>query len=357
MNYRLVTLHKPFLFLSLVFLSFKSHSQLFTVPKYPQGYFIYPVGASIGLAANFGELRPNHYHMGLDCRTDQKQNLPVYSAADGYVARVGIDATGFGRAIYINHPNGFTTLYGHLNDFFPELDKYVKAQQYKLETWKGSFDIPENLFPVKKGQFIANSGNTGGSQGPHVHFEIRDTKTDKVLNPLLFGFPIKDDVPPTILRLAVYDRCVSTYSQSPKLFGVKKLRDVYMPTSQLIIVNTEEISFGISANDKVSGSANPNGIFEAVIYEDDQALAGFQLNNISYDDTRYLNAHIDYKTRLGGGPFIEHLSRLPGYPAYPEGIYKDGASDGVIKLTDDSLHRIKIVVKDAYQNVSVLHLQ
>ncbi len=321
---------------------------------------MYPVQAKIALAANFGELRPNHYHMGLDCKTDQKQNARVVAAADGYIAHIRIEPSGFGRSIYINHPNGLTTLYGHLNDFFPELEKYVKEQQYKMESWLVFLDIPPDLFPVKQGQFIAFSGNTGGSQGPHLHFEIRDTKTDKVFNPSLFGFPIPDNVPPTLIRLAVYDRRISTYSQTPKLYVLKKInarlndavgQGKYIPASPIIITNTDRVSFGISAVDKYTGSYNPNGIYEAVLYNDDEPVVGFQLDNISYDETRYLNAHIDHKLRASGGPFVEHLSRLPGYP---EGVYKDFSGDGIINLEDDSVHQIKAEVKDAYDNISLL---
>ncbi len=344
-------LHKPFLFLLFLFFYHNSFSQLFPEKNYPKGYFIYPVDARISLAANFGELRPNHYHMGLDCRTNQVQNRPVKAAADGYVAHIRIEPFGFGRAIYINHPNGLTTVYGHLNNFFPALEKYVKAQQYKLESWQVFLDIPKDMFPVKKGQFIAFSGNAGGSQGPHCHFEIRDTKTDKVLNALLFGLPIPDNVPPTILRVAMYDRNVSTYSQSPKLFSLKKVNRIYKTNVPIIITNTDKVSFGISANDKQSGSSNPNGIYKAIIYKDEKPIVGFEIDSITYDETRYVNAHIDYKTRAAGGPYIEHLSRLPGYP---EGVYKDFNGDGVINLSDDDVHQIKIVVKDAYDNTSIV---
>ncbi|HEY9342658.1 MAG TPA: M23 family metallopeptidase [Hanamia sp.] len=348
------TVHKPFLFFIFLFFSLSMCAQVLPAKNYPKGYFIYPVDARIGLAANFGELRSNHYHMGLDCRTNQVENRPVKAAADGYIARVSVAPFGFGQAIYINHPNGLTTLYGHLNKFYPELEKYVTQKQYELESWQVSLDIPAGLFPVKKGQFIANSGNTGGSQGPHVHFEIRDTKTDKVLNPLLFGFPIPDNVPPTLLRLYMYDRCKSTYSQSPQLIGIKNVNGKYTTAQNVISVHTDKISFGISANDKQSGSSNPNGIYEAVIYMDGLPLSGFQLDSISYDETRYLNAHIDYKTRAAGGPYIEHLSRLPGYP---EGVYKDMNGDGVIELNDDSVHQIKIVVKDPNGNASHLEFK
>lgn len=348
------TLHKSFLFFLLLLFYSYMQGQDFPKKNYPKGYFIYPVDARIGIAANFGELRPNHYHMGLDCRTNQVQNRPVKAAAAGYVAHVRIEPFGFGRAIYINHPNGLTTLYGHLNNFYPALEKYVKEQQYKLQSWQVFLDIPAGMFPVKQGQFIAYSGNAGGSQGPHCHFEIRDTKTDKVLNPLLFGLPIADNVPPTIVRLAMYDRNISTYSQSPKLFSLKKVNGIYTITQPVITVNTNKISFGISANDKVSGSANPTGIYEAILYLDDKAVVGFEKDSITYDESRYLNAHIDYKTRAEGGPFIEHLSRLPGYP---QGIYKDFSGDGVIELTDDHVHHIKIIVKDAYRNKSILEFK
>ncbi|MEI8060507.1 MAG: M23 family metallopeptidase, partial [Ferruginibacter sp.] len=328
------------------------HAQFFTHPHYPQGYFEWPVRATIGLVANFGELRPNHYHMGLDCQTEQKQNLPVLAAADGYIAKVKIEPSGFGRAIYINHPNGLTTLYGHLNDFNPALEKYVKEQQYKLKSWKIFLDIPASIFPVHKGDFIAYSGNTGGSQGPHVHFEIRDTKTEKVLNPSLFGFPIIDHVPPVIQHLAVYNRNISTYEQHPKMYDIKKEDGVYMTTPELILCNTNKVSFAIATYDTYSGSTNKNGIFEAVLYDDEVPVSQFQINSIGYDETRYENAHIDYKLRSSGGPFVEHLSKLPGYI---NSIYTSSGTDGIIELRDNTKHAIKIIVKDADGNASTLN--
>lgn len=331
-----------------------SRAQFFPAKSYPKEYFIYPVDATKSLSANFGELRSNHYHMGLDCRTNQVENKKVWAAADGFISRVSIAPFGFGRAIYIQHPNGFTTVYGHLNSFYPELENFVKAKQYELESWQVSLELSPNQFPVKKGQFIAHSGNTGGSMGPHVHFEIRDTKTDKVFNPLLFGLPLPDNVAPSIVRLYMYDRCKSTYSQSPQHIAIKGLGHHYTTTQSVITVHTDKISFGISANDKLSGSNNPNGIYESVIYVDGQPLSGFQLDSISYDETRYLNAHIDYKTKLADGPYIQHLSRLPGYP---EGVYKDINGDGVIELKDDKVHAIKIVVKDANGNTSILEFK
>ena len=212
---------RPAALMLLLFSFLKVESQT-AGSKYPQGYFANPLGIPMSLSANFGELRPNHWHMGLDLRTDQKENYPVLASADGYVAHIGIRPSSFGRFIIINHPNGYSTLYAHLNKFFPDLEKYVREKQTENESWAIELDFSENDFKVKKGKEIAKSGNTGGSQGPHLHFEIRETETDRSLNPLLFGMPVQDNVPPIILKLGLYDRSISTYDQTPKLFSLKK---------------------------------------------------------------------------------------------------------------------------------------
>lgn len=327
------------------------NAQFFPEKKYPQQYFQWPVGTKPGIVANFGELRPNHYHMGLDCRTDQKVNLPVYAAADGYISRVKIEPFGFGRSIMISHPNGYSTLYAHLNLFYPELEKYITQQQYNMQQWEVTIVPEPGRFKVHKGDFIAYSGSTGGSQGPHVHFEIRDNKTDKVLNPALFSMPIPDTFPPHISRLAIYDRNLSTYEQTPRMFPLKKKGNIYRVSNDTIIVNTDRISFAISATDRNNGSANANGIYRAILYDNENPVAGFEMDNISYDETRALNAHIDYKTRSAGGPFLEHLSRLPGYN---DGIYKTDNSNGVVFLADGTAHNIRIQVSDADNNSSSL---
>ncbi|MEJ7736020.1 MAG: M23 family metallopeptidase [Chitinophagaceae bacterium] len=319
--------------------------------KYPRNYFRNPLNIPLSLSGNFGELRPNHYHMGVDMKTMAKENLPVYAAADGYIARVKIEPAGFGRAIYINHPNGFTSLYAHLNDFFPALEYYVKEQQYVQEAWKVFLDIPPGLFPLKKGDFIANSGNTGGSQAPHLHFEIRSTDDDVNLNPMLFGLPVADNIKPAILRMSVYDRSRSTYEQIPRFIAVKKTAYGYTTMPYLITVPADKVSFAIGAFDTHTASTNPNGIYEASLYEDERFITGFQMDHISYDDTRYINAHIDYRTRAFGGSYLQHLSELPGYV---NSIYYTGEGDGVINLSDGEVHSILILVKDANGNAAEL---
>ena len=209
----------------------------------------------MSLSANFGELRPNHWHMGLDIRTNKKENYPVFASADGYIAHIGIRPSSFGKFIIINHPNGYSTLYAHLNEFYPALEKYVREKQTEKESWAIEIDFTEKDFKVKKGNEIAKSGNTGGSQGPHLHFEIRETETDRSLNPLLFGMPLQDDVPPTILKLAMYDRSISTYDQTPKLFSLKKTDNGYIiPKIPVLKTGFNTLSFAIQAVDKFTGS-------------------------------------------------------------------------------------------------------
>ncbi len=310
---------------------------------YPQGYFRSPLNIPMALVANFGEIRANHWHMGLDVRTQQKVNLPVYAAADGYVSRIGIEPGGFGQAIYITHPNGFTTLYGHLNAFFPALAQYIKEQQYAQQSWRINLTFSPTQFPVHKGDFIALSGSTGTSQGPHVHFEIRDTKTEKVVNPLLFDFPIADAVPPSVYRLAMYDRTRSTYDQSPQLLNLQKTK------GGLIKTGSNKISFAIGAVDKFSGSSNPNGIYSATVLVDGAPVSSFALNNIGYDETRYINAQIDYPYAERGGGSLQHLSPLPGATTVVYNLY---GGDGMIHMDDNTAHEILIEVKDANGNTT-----
>ncbi|MCX6318406.1 MAG: M23 family metallopeptidase [Bacteroidetes bacterium] len=322
-------------------------------PAYPKGYFRNPMGIPMELSANFGELRPNHWHMGLDIRTGGKENLPVYAAAGGYIAHVGIRPQSFGRFIIINHPNGLSTLYAHLNDFYPELESYVTEQQYKKESWAVELDFKAGEFDVTKGQFIAYSGNTGGSQGPHLHFEILDTKTTKRLNPSLFDFPLVDRVAPTLLRLAMYDRSRSVYEQTPRFYPLKYTDSGYIiPKMPVIVTGLNRISFALQMHDKSSTGGSPNGVFSASLYIDSVLQSRFVLDSIDYEETDYLNAQIDYKYDYKGGAYLQHLSRMPG----DNGVaYIRTASDGVLTLTDTLPHQVYAEVKDAYGNTAYLN--
>ena len=329
---------------TVFFLSYFGKAQ-----SYPQNYFRHPLNIPMQLVANFGEIRTNHWHMGLDIRTQQKVNLPVYAAAEGYISRVSVEPGGFGQAIYIDHPNGFTTVYGHLNTFFPALADYVKQKQYEQQSWSISLTLPPDLFTVKKGDFIALSGSTGASEGPHVHFEIRDTKTENCLNPLLFKLPIADAVPPSLIRLAMYDRNKSTWEQSPQILSLKKTGSTYTIPGNAIRVGSDKISFAIGAVDRLSGTNNPNGIYSARVSMDGRPVSEFVLDNISYDDTRYINAQLDYPYKAKSGVALQHISPLPGAQ---DVVYHLFGEDGLIHLNDAELHSILIEVKDANGNSS-----
>jgi murein DD-endopeptidase MepM/ murein hydrolase activator NlpD len=292
--------------------------------------------------------------MGLDLRTQKKENLPVYAAAGGYIAKIKIEKFGYGRSIFIHHPNGMTTVYGHLNDFFPALENYVTEQQYKKQSWEIELNFSKNQFPVFKSELIAYSGNTGNSMGPHLHFEIRDTKTAKCLNQLLFGFPIKDEVFPEIIQLALYDRSRSVYQQDPQLFSLTKTTNKgYVPSgSSVIQTGLRKISFAMESFDRMRLSGSKDGIYSAKIFFDNKPIIGFVLDSIDYDESAYVNAQIDYKYRYNGGAYLQHLSLMPGDHGV---VYKKFNGDGIFYLNDTGFHLVHIEVRDAYNHRSQLN--
>lgn len=328
-------------------------AQYFPSKIYPKDYFSNPLGIPIQLSGNFGEVRNEHFHMGLDIRTERKENLPVYASANGYISRIKIERYGYGRAIYIKHPNGYTTLYAHLNNFYDTLHNYVKSKQYTEKQWEQDFEFAPNQFPVLKGQFIAFSGNTGGSQGPHLHFEIRNENGDNV-NPLLFNLNIEDNIPPAIEKLFMYDRTVSTYRTSPIEIAITKTKDGYTAKDSIIYVGSNALSFGIAAQDVTNASPFKFGIYQAEVWTDSAIAFVFRVNDFSYDDSRYVNGCIDYVTKYNRGATIQHLSKLPGNQL---SIFSANTGNGIIALKDTSVKQIEIVVKDVAGNASTLFLR
>lgn len=346
-------------------ITFSTWAQLFpSIDNLPKNYFRNPLSVPISLSGNFAELRSNHYHMGIDLRTQQRENLPIHAAAEGYIARIKIEPGGYGRAIYIHHPNGFTTVYAHLNDFYPALEKHVKDVQYAKESWALDETFTPNLFPVTKGQFIAYSGNTGGSGGPHLHFEIRETTTDICYNPMLFGLPIPDNTAPTMTLLTVYDRQTSIYDQAPKSIKLIKNGNKYTIANGLLITDYPIISFGLNANDTHTGSSFKNGVYSMTLSMDNTPVLGFIKDQIPYEASRYLNAHADYKTKLNGGPWIHMLAQLPALKygntsgaALPSSIYHRFHGDGILDIADRKEHPIRIELKDVAGNSSILEFK
>lgn len=305
-----------------------------------------PLDIPISIIGNFGECRPNHFHSGIDIRTESKENQIVRSVADGYVSRVKIGAGEFGNAIYITH-GAYTTLYAHLNQFYPELENYIKVQQYKNKDWNIDILFLPHQFPVRKGTFIAWSGNTGSSQGPHLHLEIRDSKTEAPLNGLLF-FNWKDNKAPLLKKLAIYDGAKSIYEQSPILLPVFKSK----LSRENITVHSDKVYFGIVANDLMEIAKGTLGIFEMNMYVDDKPFFGWKMDNIPYDITKYMNAIVDYKTKKRNGPWIQLCRKLPN-DKLP--IYRDFSnSNGVIDLPVGTSKKIRIEIFDTRYNKSTL---
>ena len=317
-----------------------------------QSFFSYPLSIKPKLNANFGEMRPNHFHMGLDLSTESQENLPVYAPANGYISRMKIEAGGFGRAIYINHPNGTTTLYAHMNKFIPAAELFLKDNQYAQETWKIDLVVPSDLLPIKKGQLIGYSGNTGASQGPHVHYEIRDTETENCLNPLLFKFPLTDITPPDLYRIAFYDRDYSVYEQQPILVGLVKRGGRYL-TDKVVELPFDRAFIAIQAIDRITGFSNPNGIYSATLEHEGETLSSFKLDNIGYDKTRYLNGHIDYVAKLKGGAYYQMI-----FPPKDFGldIYTVPQEKNYIEL-EDIASSYALRVADANENSSIAEFQ
>lgn len=320
--------------------------------QYPQGYFRNPLNIPIVLAGNFGECRPNHFHSGLDIKTLGKENLPVFAAADGYISRIKMEKGGFGHALYVTHPNGFTTVYAHLNDFVPAVQRYLKQQQYKKQSWAVDLQLPAEMFPVKKGEQIAWSGNTGGSTAPHLHFEIRDSRTEHPVNPMLFGFSIPDSRPPVPVRLSFYDVRKSIYEQESQVISLVKQGNTYT-VSDTILMRSDKVGIGLEVNDFMDGSSNTLNFYTASWYLDDSLQGTIVLDDIGYDVTRYLHAYVDYREHKQKSRWFQLLFRLREnqlshlYPFL-------NAERGALELEEDKTHKVRIVLHDATGNETTI---
>ncbi len=347
---------KLVLFSILFFFSFSflPAQELIKEFNYPKGMMKNPLKIPISLAGNYGECRPNHFHSGIDVRTNKEENQPVLTIADGYISKISIKNKGFGNCIYINHKGGYTSVYAHLNSFSPQLEKYTKALQYKNKSWEIEIELPPYQFPISEGTQFALSGNTGSSQAPHLHLEIRDTKTDKTLNGLLFFDTLTDTQKPEIYKLAIYKGNQSIYEQNPEIITVNKKMDgeFALANSQLNIADNK-VFFGIKAGDLMEEALGTLGIYAMQINVDGKPFFEWQVNNISYAETHYMNALADYKTKMLSGPWIQLCRKLPNDNLE---IYNDIAKkNGVIDLSDGKLHRISIQVFDVRKNKSELN--
>ncbi|RZK11953.1 MAG: M23 family metallopeptidase [Flavobacterium sp.] len=329
---------------------------VFSQVNYPKDYFKSPLDIPLSLSGSFGELRSNHFHTGLDFKTQQKQGLNVYASADGYVSRIKISTFGYGKAIYITHPNGFTTVYGHLKKASPTIEAYIRDNHYKEETYEiEMFPKPGDL-PVKQGEIIAFSGNSGGSGGPHLHFEFRDTQTEKAINPMLFGFDslIKDTKLPVVTTLMAYpvgENSSVNQSLQPITLNLSLQADGSY-VSEKVAVNGK-VGFGISAYDMFDFNYNKNGLFKVQSFLNGNPHFGYEFNTFAFDESRYINALLDFYRFKKMGVRIQRLFMTNPYPL---SLIKTNENFGVIDVKPNLTNNYRIEVSDFNNNKVIVNV-
>jgi hypothetical protein len=316
-------------------------------------FFVSPLNIPLYLAGNYGEIRSAHFHAGIDIKTQQVEGKTVVAADSGYVFRVAVQSGGYGHGLYLRHPSGFVTVYGHLRQFTPQIDAWVKEQQYRKKSFEVDLNPDEKQFVFRKGEAIGISGNTGSSGGPHLHFEIRDKSASIPLNGLKYSFPIKDLVKPKIEWLCIYP-----LDDSSTVNGIN--RKLMLPVSTLknnlyIKANNPSLSgnigFGIVTYDLLSNSLNKCEPYSMSLYEDSILHFRCVIDSIPFSQTGYVASMIDYGEKIRGGKTIQKLYVEPNNNL---SIYKKAINRGAIRFSDSLEHNIIISVADAYDNRSDL---
>lgn len=332
-------------------ISLKPEAQTTKNKEYPQNYFRSPLDIPIVLAGSFGELRGNHFHSGIDIKTQGAVGKNVYAVADGYVSRIKISPWGYGNALYITYPNGYTSVYGHLLHYNKQIDSLVKAKQYRKKSFTVEIYPKPNSIKVTKGQIVAKSGNSGGSGGPHLHFEIRKTSTSEPINPLLFGYKIADHQYPKISKLRIYSIEKNNVESSKEYSLRQSGGKVSLASPQTILISDSSFYPAVEAIDKWDAAVNKNGLYKLTYYFDGKLFFEFIANKINFSEKRYINSYLDYaelktsknrfqRTKLEPN---NHLSNIHNV-----------ANNGIITLKDDSIHKLKIVAEDFEGNISKL---
>ncbi len=329
------------------FLSFLTQAQ----HKYPQDYFRSPLNIPLYSSGTFGELRSNHFHSGLDIKTQGKIGQPVLAAAEGTIVRIKVSPYGFGKALYLKHPDGYTTVYAHLHEFDAQLEAYVVEQMRKKEQNEVNLFPPAGRFNYQQGDQIALSGNSGGSGGPHLHFEVRDTRTEKIINPLLFGFKVADNLPPELGALQVYFHQNGQFLKREEYKVKNTAKGKYVLETGDKVMGSAEISFGLYAIDKQDKTRNRNGVYELKLFVADELQHVFRMETFAFAETRYINSHIDYELkaccrRSSHRLFQEPGNRLSTYPVK--------AKAGHLKFNRDTVLPVRIEARDAAGNLSTL---
>lgn len=319
----------------------------------PKDYFIAPMKIPMSLSATFGEIRSNHFHGGLDLRVGGEVGEPVYAAAEGYVSRVKVSPWGGGKHIYLTHPNGLRTVYMHLDGYAGELAKFVHDYQYSHRLFAFDVDLPQDSIKVKKGQLIGYAGNTGSSGGPHLHYEIRFADNDQPINPLYFGIEYSDPLPPTIANVKLYPAGKSTLIDGVSKEWIqtssRKVGKRYMAVTADSVTVSGRFYVGIYAYDKMDKDSRKNGVERIEIYVDGGLWAIYSVPSYIYEETRAINAQIDYQQYQKNKEYYVITRQLPGI-RYPKvTVARDS---GYICFHDNALHKMEFRVYDYKGNVA-----
>jgi len=317
---------------------------------YPKDYFRSPLNIPLYASGSFGELRGNHFHSGLDFKTQQREGLPVYAVADGFVSRIKISEGGYGWALYITHPNGYTSVYGHLKEFQGEIGAYVKQRQYAKKAYEIELFPSASELRVEKGKVIALSGNSGSSGGPHLHFEIRDTQTEQIINPMFFGFDIlmPDTKAPVINDLVAYpigDSSVVNKSQRPIPVPLSLQPDGNYIANKVHAKGF--IGFGINTYDQSDKNYNWNGIFKAETFLNGSRYFGYEFDKFAFDETRYINNFIDYYRYA---TIRQSIQKLFFKKRYPFSLISKNETNGLLKVNPGTTVNYRIEVSDFHGN-------
>ena len=311
-------------------------------------YFSNPLDIPMVLSGSFGELRSNHFHSGLDIKTQQRSGVPIYAPADGYVSRIKVGHYGYGKALYIKHPNGYSTVYAHLQKFETTIQDFVKKSQYKKERYEIELFPKESSLLVKKGDLIAYTGNSGSSGGPHLHYEIRDAYS-RPMNPMLFGLEIPDTKDPSVTSVLAYpvsdDATVNQSSEPVKLRLIKQ-KDGSYKTEKISAYG--KIGFGIATTDQQNGAYNKNGVYRIKTSYNGKPKIDIKFEKFSFDETRYLNRYIDYTY------FKEHkikIQKLFRQTNNPLSIITQEDDNGFVNVADGFSSNYTIEIKDYQGNL------
>lgn len=304
--------------------------------------FDWPIDTPHFITGNYGELRSNHFHMGWDFSTRGKINYPVYAIADGYVSRIKVSATGYGKAVYISYPDNKLSVHAHLTSYTGAIAEAVKKEQYAKQLFAIEMFPSKNEIKVQKGELIGYSGNTGGSTGPHLHFEIRNQKTEVPLN-LMDFYKLKDTIKPQLNSIAFYSLSDTNRPKFIKSFKVKRNKLGELIQSDSLILKESVLGFALSGFDRFVNKGNPNVIYKAELYLDAKLIFSYALNNISFDDQRFVN---EFAESIGNIKYQKCF--LP--TVYPEALYGKAIDKGRIILTDTNYHTLKLLVFDEQGN-------